>query len=167
MKWLFGLSVAAWLVAGVAVVAGATERSSDEVSRITREVTEAIESPYCPGQSLAMCPSASAAEVRRDIQEMAYDGMEADEIKEELIVRYGDGYELIEPPMTDQMTLLGGIVGGLALAVVVVGFLARRRLSDEEDNPDGEDPPGGDAGGDNEAVGDDIYLEELRAEVEN
>jgi len=146
---------------GLAIVAGATERSAAEVSRITSHVSESIESPYCPGQTLAMCPSGNAAHTRQDIQQMAEQGMDTDEIKEELVERYGDGYELIEPPISEQMTLLGGIIGGLVVAVGVVGFLARRRL-DDDGNPVPTDGSDDDDTGPGE---DDPYLEELRAEV--
>ena len=146
---------------GLAAVAGATEPSAAEVSRITSDVSESIESPYCPGQTLAMCPSANAAYTRQDIQEMAEQGMDADEIKAELVERYGEGYELIEPPISEQMTLLGGIIGGLVVAVGVVGFLARRKR-DDDGNPVPSDGSDDDDTGPGE---DDPYLEELRAEV--
>lgn len=146
-----------------AVAATAAERDSAEISRITGEVSEAIESPYCPGQSLAMCPSANAAQTRQDIQQMAREGMDADEIKDVLLERYGAGYELIEPPMSDQMTLLGGIIGGLAIAIGAVGLLVRRQRDDEED---GDNPPPSDDVDDD--LGDDeLYLEELRAEYQD
>lgn len=158
--------VVLWFAMGLAVVAGATERSADEVSRITRDVSESIESPYCPGQTLQMCPSAAAAETRRDVQNMARQGMDADEIKQELVQKYGEGYELIEPPMSDQMTLLGGIIGGFAIAIGVVGFLARRRLTDDEgdDGDRGEPQPQGETG---TSEADEAYLEELRAEYQD
>ncbi len=162
-RWMVTGLIAMMIAVGVAAVAVATEPGDDEVSRITRQVAQEIYSPYCPGQTLAMCPSANASYARQDIQEMARQGKEADEIKAELIDRYGEGYELIEPSSRDHMTLLGGIVGGLVVAVGVVGFLARRRLSDDaEDEDDSEDE-----NGDTEIDEGDPYLEELRAEYQD
>ena len=158
MRWSLAALTVLVMSVGVAVLAGATERSPDEVSRITRDVSEGVFSPFCPGQTLAMCPSANAAEVRREIQEMARQGREAEDIKAELIDRYGDGFALVEPPASDQWTLFGGILGGLAVAALAVGVMARRRLtsegSDDEDDDGDADKP------DDE----ELYLEELRAE---
>lgn len=160
-RWLVGILIASSMVLGVAVVAAATERSDDEVSRITRQVSQELYSPYCPGQTLAMCPSANASYARQDIQKMARQGKDAEEIKAELIERYGEGFEMIEPSTRDHMTLLGGIIGGLAVAVGVVGFLARRRLSGDETDEDDQDRDDGDR---DEQDLDDAYLAELRSE---
>lgn len=171
VRFAVALLAAVWTMTGVVWLAGATERDASEVSRITREVSEGIESPYCPGQSLAMCPSSNAAETRRDVQDMAREGMDAPEIKEELVDRYGEGYEFHEPPQSDQVTLLVGIVLGLALAVGAVGFMARQRMDDFEDDDDGDGPGGRGGGTDEDSPGgghsDEAYLEQLRAEVGN
>lgn len=165
-RWLVAAAVAGWMFAGLAGVAGAAERGADEVSRITNEVTESIESPYCPGQTLAMCPSEAAAETRREIQDMARQGQDADEIKQELLDRYGSQYELHDPTTGDQMTLLGGIIGGLIVAIGAVSLLARRRLDDESDDDGSGDGSGGGSGPEPE-VDDEVYLEELRAEYQD
>lgn len=147
---------------GVAAVALAGERSADEVSRITRQVSQEIYSPYCPGQTLAMCPSSNASVARQNIQKMAEQGKDAEEIKQELLRRYGDEFALIEPPRRDQMSLLGGIVAGLAVAAFAVGFLARRRSDDDGDSTD--DDAGDSRGPDDDPEADEFYLQELRAE---
>lgn len=152
-----GAVIFAVLFAGFAAVATADAPGDDEVSRITRQVSQEIYSPYCPGQTLQMCPSSNAAETRREIQQMARQGMDADQIKRQLLDRYGDEYEMVEPSSTDEMALLGGIVGGLLIAVAAVGFFVGRLRDgdgdfDEPEFGDGDDPEG------------DEYLDELRAE---
>ena len=140
-------------------------KSADEVSRITRQVSQELYSPYCPGQTLAMCPSSNASETRRDIQGMAEEGMGVDEIKQELLTRYGAGYEMVEPSQGDQRGLLMGILGGLVVAVLAVGVMARRQLSSDEEGQMMQD---GDEEAEKESDDmDDLYLEELRAEVED
>ncbi|RAL22840.1 hypothetical protein DL240_08070 [Lujinxingia litoralis] len=135
------------------------DRLPDDVSRVTREVSQEIYSPYCPGKTLAMCPSANAAVARMDIQEMASQGMEKEAIKAELIARYGEGFEVVEPPPEDNAKLLGSILAGLLVAVVAVVALARRRRGG-----DGSAELGADEGSALEE-GDELdedYLDELR-----
>lgn len=161
-KTFVGLGVALAMAFGASVVLAADgERSADEVSRITRQVSQEIYSPYCPGQTLAMCPSSNASKTRQEVQELAREGMDAEEIKRELLDRYGDEYEMVEPSDRDQRVLLGGIVGGLVVATLTVGILARRRMtSSEDDDHDGEyDEIDGED--------DELLLEELRAEYDD
>ena len=147
------------LLVSVQAAAEATVRNSDEVSRITRQVSQEVYSPYCPGQTLAMCPSSNASVARQEIQAMAQEGLHADEIKQVLVERYGDQYEMHEPPRRDQMTLLGGIIFGLFIAGLAVRYLARRSR-DDDDGPDlGEQEWTA-----KEIEDDPLLLEELRTE---
>lgn len=142
--------------------ASATERSADEVSRITRQISQEIYSPYCPGKNLAMCPSSNALDARMEIQRYAAQGMEAEEIKAIFYERYGEEVAMVPPPAQDNFTLLGLIFGGLILAVVAVRFLGRRRRSG--DGEEDEEAPGGSFDQAFEAEADEEYLDELRAE---
>lgn len=157
------LSVILVALSGLMVTAAATERSADEISRITRQISQEIYSPYCPGKTLAMCPSGNALDARMEIQTMAGQGMSVDEIKAEFIERYGEEFELVEPSTQDNLTLLGGIVAGLILAVAAVGILARRRLTGGEEVEVDEHSGDDDKRGMDGAV-DDSYLDELRAQ---
>ncbi|TXD38235.1 hypothetical protein FRC98_04880 [Lujinxingia vulgaris] len=155
---------AAWLLVLVLMapaslaLAQDVARTADEVSRMTREISQEIYSPYCPGKTLAMCPSANAGVARMDIQKMASDGMEKDAIKAELLERYGEGFEVVEPPAEDNAKLLGSIFVGLIVAVVAVVALARRRMSGEEGTSD-EDALASSTDPVDDADG---YLDELR-----
>ena len=155
------------LILGFSSVAYAEEaqRSADEISRMTRQISQEIYSPYCPGKTLAMCPSGQALDARMEIQEWARQGQSVEEIKATLLERYGAEHELVEPPTRDNATLLGTIIGGLLLAVLAVGFLASRRLTtaDEETADDASESPL--AAADATSSGADGYLDELRSEV--
>ena len=105
-----------------------------ESARLATEVSQEIYSPFCPGKTLAMCTSSKAADVRRDIQEMASSGMEKKKIKETVIQEYGEEFRMAEAGASDNIPLLVGIGGGLVLAIVVVATISRRR-SGEEDEP--------------------------------
>ena len=143
---------------------GASQADAGEVTRITRQVSQEVFSPYCPGQTLAMCPSSNASDARRDIRRMAEEGMDAGAIKAEMLTRYGAEYEMVEPSDRDQRGLLFGILGGLLVAVTAVGVMARRQLSsdDSEEMVDMAPPPPSEDADDDLADG---YLQELRSEV--
>lgn len=126
-------------------------------SQMASEISNEIFSPFCPGKTLAMCPSPDAAKVRRQIQQLAHDGRTKDDIKNVIIDEYGEEFRLVEPPSGDNFGLAAGLGGGLILAIVAVLFLSRRReggtpdeKTDEETATDKED--------------DDEYLKEIRDE---
>ncbi len=163
------------VLSAVCLALGATavaqeDANEGEISRTTNDVTNEVMSPFCPGKTLAMCPSPAAAEVRRDIQQMARDGMKKEEIKTELIQKYGDEFELVEPDGFDNALILGLIFAGLLLCVGVVLFITRRRApgegssddGDDSDGPGGQDKPA--SPGKDDSEGGDPYLSALRDE---
>lgn len=157
-RQLGGLLLIVALMGGPASTAFAQDANTDEISRMTREISQEIYSPYCPGKTLAMCPSANAGDARREIQEMASQGMEKEAIKAELLERYGEGFEVVAPPAEDNAKLLGIIGVGLLLAVFAVVALARRRLSNEEEAAEMAAEQAQDA----ELEDNEGYLDELR-----
>ena len=164
-SWI-GLVVAGLMILTLGVgAAEANERSVDEVSRMTRQISQEIYSPYCPGKTLAMCPSGNALDARMEIQHFASEGLSEEEIKAIFLERYGEEYALVQPPARDNLLLLGGILGGLGLAIFAVGMLARRRLQSDSDDDEegGVDPAEGAVEGDDGEL-EDGYLDELRAE---
>jgi len=126
------------------------------VSRVTHEVSMEVYSPFCPGKTLAMCPSPNAAEVRRDIQDMASKGMEKEAIKDAVVEKYGEEFRLQEPPASDNVMLLVAILITLFLVVLLVRFFARKGPA----TPDS-------AATDAENEGEDDYLDELRDEYKS
>lgn len=54
---------------------------SPEVARKSASIAKQTMSPFCPGRTLADCPSPSAAEWRREIEVMVAEGREAPEIQ--------------------------------------------------------------------------------------
>ncbi len=110
-----------------------TNVGAGKVSQVTMEVSQEVYSPFCPGKTLAMCPSPAAAEVRREIQTMAQDGVGKEQIKQSIIAQYGEEFRLEEPPLTDNLALLALIALGLALAGTAVWFISRRGSGREEE----------------------------------
>lgn len=143
----------------------ATDVASGNVSRVTTEISNEVYSPFCPGKTLAMCPSPAAAEVRRDIQKMAEEGVAKEEIKTRIIEEYGDEFKLEEPPLTDNLGLLGMIAFGLFLAFLAVWVISRRSARELSDAAKSQPSPDDDpmSGGDSDDTDSD-YRDELRGE---
>lgn len=135
-----------------------TSRNPGEVSNVVQDLSQRIESPFCPGKTLAMCPSGNAAEVRRDIQRMAREGKSPDAIERAIIDKYGEKYRLKPPPKEDNYALLGLVGVGLVVCIGAVGWFVRR-----EDEPDA-DPDRDDDDWDDR---DDVYLEDLRDQYQD
>lgn len=133
---------------------GGTEqtRSPGEVSNVVQMLSERIESPFCPGKTLSMCPSGSAAEVRRDIQRMARRGDSPEKIEQAIIDKYGEEYRLEPPPERDNYALLGLVAAGFIACIGAVGWFVRRRDGDDGDAEDDEEWD----------ERDEVYLEDLR-----
>lgn len=95
-------------------------------------------SPFCPGRTLADCPSPDAAAVREEIREFIDAGVEKDVILERLEARFGDAIRGV-PRSIWGWTLPGLVLLAGAVALVVV----LRRISRRGAVPDAgpvEDP---------------------------
>ena len=124
-----GLFWAAALLALAASPAALAQQAVDPgaVSRVTTEISREIYSPFCPGKTLAMCPSSAAADVRREIQAMAEAGQNKQEIKDAILAQYGEEFRQVEPPLLDEITLLALLALGLIVALLAIAYLSRRR----------------------------------------
>ena len=127
------LGALAWLLvfSSLAIPQGLAQQQQGAVSRITSEASQEIYSPFCPGKTLAMCPSSAAAEVRREIQAMAEEGKSKQEIKDAIITQYGEEFRQVEPPLVDEVTLLVLLGLGLLVALLAIAYLSRRRRRDD------------------------------------
>lgn len=134
------------------------QRDSGEVSKVTQEVSKEIYSPFCPGKTLAMCPSGGASDVRQEIQVLAKEGLEKQDIKEAIIDKYGEEFRMVEPPAEDNYALLSVLAGALVLCLAAIWFFAARRRT--EGGADDVDAPTEEEMSSEERA----YLEELRGE---
>ena len=128
-------------------------------------------SPYCPGRTVASCPSPQASELIQWIQVQEAGGASEEEVVEMLIERFGE--EILGAPKAEGTGLLAyvipvvGFVGGGGVAAVVI-----RRMVGQSDDDDDDDagPPstgGGASAPDAEppAAGDDEFARRVEAEL--
>lgn len=96
---------------------------SPDVARRASSIARQTMSPFCPGRTLADCPSEYATEWRKDIRDMVARGMSADEIQAVLSKRAGG--DLSGIPNRD----VGyGVPIALGLGAAVLLFFVFKRL---------------------------------------
>jgi cytochrome c-type biogenesis protein CcmH/NrfF len=98
-----------------ALLAGAAGGEDAQPESWGYELAAYLMSPYCPGRTLADCPSPQAQTLRMWILVQAASGRSRDEVEQELYDRFGD---VIRPaPKAEGF-------GIAAYAIPVLGFLA-------------------------------------------
>lgn len=113
------------VVAGLAFASLGAAVPNEELDREAYRVAHDLMSPFCPGRTLADCPSPYAREVRREIRESLAAGMPASEVKERLTETLGD--EIRGRPQRAWGWAMPALVtfGGLLAAVVVIRRLGK------------------------------------------
>ena len=139
------LSAASVLVAlivfGAAAGAAAQGASDTELSRQSHRIAQDVMSPFCPGRTLADCPSPDAHAVREQIRELLASGVPENQVRARLEQTYGD--VVVGVPRSAIGWLLPALLllAGAGLLVVVL-----RRLSASGPASPGEATPDGASG---------------------
>ncbi len=89
---------------------------------ILQELSNELMSPYCPGRTIASCPSVNARKLEDDILAQAKEGKTRDEIEQQLVDRFGSEIVGYQPPPA---VLYGSIIVGI-VALVMLALAARR-----------------------------------------
>lgn len=87
-------------------------------------------SPFCPGRTLADCPSPQADALRSWIMIQAEEGRSRDSVEQELLARYGE--EILSAPRARGFGLAAYAIPMLAFVAggVLVAIFLRRRTAD-------------------------------------
>jgi len=124
------LALRAWLAAGLLAVLALPAWGADEPWGY--QIAHELMSPFCPGRTLAACPSEKANELRTWILLQEAAGASREEVERELVDRFGEGV-LPAPPAKDATAILGyavpilGIVAGPPLVFWLLRRLTRRQ----------------------------------------
>jgi cytochrome c-type biogenesis protein CcmH len=104
--------------------AAAQAVSDPEVARKAHGISSDVMSPYCPGRTLADCPSPNAAALREEVRELLAAGVPEQEVRSRLETRFGD--DIVGVPRS----LLGWSLPVVALVLGAGGVIvALRRMS--------------------------------------
>lgn len=135
-----------WRFAGIAlVVAGLAIffRDSVETSTLSPQqrasaLSSQLMSPYCPGMTLATCPSSAAGELRSEIERRIAGGESEAEVRDALVYRFGETLRAEPEPRGTGLALwaVPAILGAVMLAMLANGSgLFRRRGREQEPAP--------------------------------
>ncbi len=119
------LLLALWLLAPLAARADSGSDGSPWAYAVANELM----SPYCPGRTLADCPSDQAAQLRRWILDQEQKGRSRADVESELYARYGD--VIRQAPRPDGFGLAAYVIPTVAFLAggTLVGLFLRRQRS--------------------------------------
>lgn len=106
--------------------APAAQQPPDEKAEaLMQELSHDLMSPYCPGRTIATCPSPNARKLEQQILAQAREGKTREEIEQSLVSRFPDIIGYVGDPRLIWGTVVGGLVA-LVLLVVVARRWVRR-----------------------------------------
>lgn len=117
--------VAGWLAASPSGVVG--QQATDKAAS---EIFGTVMSPFCPGMTLATCPSSQAAVLRDDIRAQLARGATTAEVLDELYATWGE--DVLGPRSAFGAGLLAWFVPALAIVIAAAGLLAWARRSSRQ-----------------------------------
>ena len=123
-------SLALWLaltVTAAGLASAQTAVSDAELARSAHRIARDVMSPFCPGRTLADCPSPNALAVREQIRELLLEGVPEAQVRERLGAVYGDA--IVGVPRSALGWALPALLllAGLGLLAVVLRRLSAAR----------------------------------------
>ena len=95
-----------------------------QAESLARDIAADMPSPYCPGRSIASCPSQPARELEDDILTLAQQGKDRGEIETILVQRFGEE----KMGKAHQTEIIVAIILAAVLALVAIVLNARKWL---------------------------------------
>lgn len=98
--------------------------ASGEPERVLSDLSNELMSPYCPGRTIASCPSEQARKLEDQILVQAQSGKTREEIEQSLVERFGPQIVGYAP----QPIVLWGATAAGVCGLLVVAWAARKWL---------------------------------------
>jgi cytochrome c-type biogenesis protein CcmH/NrfF len=114
------------LALGPAAGTAQEEPTSGDRARRTHAIARDLMSPFCPGRTLADCPSPDAAAVRQEIRDLVDAGVADAEIRTELEGRFGDAVQGVPRSVWGRGLPILVLLAGAAALVWALRRMARR-----------------------------------------
>ncbi len=129
------------LLVCAAAGAAAQGASDAELSRQSHRIAQDVMSPFCPGRTLADCPSPDAHAVREQIRDLLAAGVAESQVRARLEQTYGDAVVGVPRSALGWLLPVLLLLAGAGLLVAVL-----RRLSAAGSESPSEVPPDGVSG---------------------
>jgi len=110
---IFGTPVYAVALMGAVGLAQQAAQTAERVDREARKIFETVMSPYCPGRTIANCPSPDAADLQEAIRDALGEGQTPEQVKEDLFATFGDGIRSV--PRASGFGLVAWVIPGAAI----------------------------------------------------
>lgn len=133
----FTLAASFWLAASAAHAVDPTELPDPALQARYRALTHELRCVQCQNQSIADSPVGLAADLRREVQHMLLAGKTDAEIREFMVMRYGE-FILFRPPLGARTLWLWAapfVLLAIGAAVVVRVIRSRAALASSDDAP--------------------------------
>lgn len=121
------LAGAVLLALGLLVGSASAQQPAPEPEGWSYDLAHELMSPFCPGRTLAECPSSQADTLRMWLHVQEASGRSEEEVKEELVERFGE--RILSSPRPEGFGLAAYVVPVLAFVaggVLVWAFLRRQ-----------------------------------------
>jgi cytochrome c-type biogenesis protein CcmH len=134
--FLFAL-LAGLLLTRTCVAIDITVLPDEKLQARYEALTHQFRCMQCQNNTIADSPVGLASDLRRDVKELLIAGKTDDEIRAYMVQRYGNVI-LFTPPFKGSaiwvwLTPLAGLIGGIAVAVIIVRRRGRLVATDESD----------------------------------
>lgn len=97
------------------------------IDKAAGEIFGTVMSPFCPGMTLATCPSSQAAELREEIRAQLARGVSSDEVLDQLYATWGE--DVLGPRSALGAGLLAWLIPAVVIVLAGAGLLAWLRSS--------------------------------------
>jgi cytochrome c-type biogenesis protein CcmH/NrfF len=117
----------ALLLAALLVAAGPAKSAELDVeaARRAHRVASSVMSPFCPGRTLADCPSPDAAALRRDVRALLDAGASEEQVRERLEARFGEEVAAVPRSAFAWLFPIVVLVVGAGALAIALARLAR------------------------------------------
>jgi cytochrome c-type biogenesis protein CcmH/NrfF len=99
----------------IAPFAHAPAGAQQAIDKAANEIFGSVMSPFCPGMTLATCPSSQAADLRTEIRSRLAAGATKDEVIDQLYAVWGE--DVLGPVPTGRFGVLAWLVPGAAIVL--------------------------------------------------
>ena len=133
------MTMRAWIAcAGASLLlgfaAGAAAEDASSEAAWAYKIANDLMSPYCPGRTLAECPSPQAGELRAWIIRQAESGRSQEDVLEEVYERFGDEVRPLPKAEGFGVTAYALPIGAFLAGGGIVFVVLRRLTSGREDD---------------------------------